>query len=197
MSSSSLVCVAAKKAAEVAAKLELGEAARSLLRPDLTPRQYLDLLIQKGHPGDAVRFLAHALPKPEAVWWAIQCARTATIPPAALPPKQVAALAAAERWLQDPSDDNRRNALPAAQEAGVETPPGMVAIGTFFSGGSLAPASVPSVPPGEHLTAAVVAGAIIQGAYAGDSDKGNERLKAFLTKGIEIAGGSNRWPAKR
>ena len=49
----------------------------------------------------------------------------------------------------------------------------------------------------EFLTAALVAGAIIQGAYAGNSDKGNERLKAFLAKGVEVAGGSNRWPAKR
>lgn len=187
---------ATRKASDVAAKFEIGDPARALLRPDMTPRQFLDLLIQKDQLADAVRFLANALSKSEAVWWGIQCARATAVPPASLPPSQVAALAAAEKWLQDPSEDNRRAAFPAALEAGPPTPAGLVAIGVFYSGGSLAPASVPTVPAGEHLTAAMVAGGIMQAAY-GDAGKAKERLKAFLTKGGEIANGLSRWPPKR
>lgn len=186
---------ATRKASDIAAKVEIGEPARALLRPDMTPRQFLDLLIQKDHLSDAVRFLAGALTKPEGVWWGIQGARATAVFPAALPPGQVAALAAAEKWLQDPSEDNRRAAFPAALEAGVSTPAGLVAIGVFYSGGSLAPASVPTVPAGEHLTAAMIAGAITQAAYS-DASKAKERLKAFLTKGGEVATGLSRWPLK-
>ena len=195
LSTSILAPVVARRAAEIAAKVEIGEPARALLRPDMTPGQFLDLLIQKDHLADAVRFLASALTKFEAVWWGIQSARATAVPPAVLPPKQVAALTAAEKWLQDPSEDNRRAALPAALEAGTPTPGSLVAIGVFYSGGSLAPASVPTVPAGEHLTAAMIAGAVIQAAY-GDADKAKERLKAFLTKGGEIANGLSRWPPR-
>lgn len=188
---------ASRKAADVVASVRMAEPALALLRPEMTPRQYLDILTQKGHIADAVRFLAHAVSKPEAVWWAVQCARSAVLPSAALPPRHAAALSAAEKWLQDPSDDNRRAALLAAQAAGAETPAGLAAIGVFFAGGSLAPPSVPAVPPGEHLTADMVAVSISQAAASGNSTMLMERLAGFLTKGMEIANGASRFPPKK
>lgn len=195
MSSTGLSRVAAKTAAEVCQRFEPGAAARALLRPDLSPRQYLDLLTQKGQLLDAVRFLAHALPKPEAVWWGVQCARAVLGPSPA--PKAAAALVAAEKWLADPSDENRRAALPAAEQAGVDTAAGCAAVGVFFSGGSLGPSALPSIPPAEDLTARVVAGGVIQAATVGEPEKANEKLASCLASGIEVANGMSRWPAKR
>jgi hypothetical protein len=185
-----------RSAAEITEKSSLRERARALLRPDMTPCEYLAALIRDDHLVDAADFLAHMLPKPEAVWWGIQCARSAAASPEDVHPTHIAALAVAEKWLQDPSEQNRRAALSAAQDAGMGRPAGLVAIGVFFSGGSLAPASVPTVPAGEHLTAAMIAGAVIQAAYQ-NCDDGKERLKAFLTKGSEVANGLSRWPPKK
>jgi hypothetical protein len=195
MSSTGLSRVAAKTAAEVCQRFEPGEAARALLRPDLSPRQYLDLLTQKGELLDAVRFLAHALPKPEAVWWGVQCARAALGPTPA--PKAAAALAAAERWLSDPTDENRRASLPAAEQAGVDTAAGCAAVGVFLSGGSLGPPALPPIPPAEDLTARVVAGGVFVAATASELDKAKEKLASCVAKGIEVASGTSRWPAKR
>src|SRR5437868_15322848 len=89
--------VSAKTAAEVCKRFSLQEPAKKLLRDDLTPRQFLDLLLQQKQHLDAVRLLAYALPKQEAVWWACLCART--VAGANPPPKVVAALQAAEKWV--------------------------------------------------------------------------------------------------
>src|SRR5947207_8585656 len=108
MSSESLARISAKSAQELAQSLPLGEPAKKLLRLELTAQQYLDLLVEQKQFVDAVRFLASALPKAEAVWWACQCVRQAA--GSNLSPKHEAAVAAAEKWVKDPSDGNRRAA---------------------------------------------------------------------------------------
>src|SRR5262245_44734732 len=100
------------------------------------PREALDLLEQEQYPR-AVRLLAEALPKREAVWWACQCVRHAGGPELAT--LAVAALRAAEQWAADPSEDNRRAAYTAAQPVGFGTPAGCAALAAFLSGGSLGP----------------------------------------------------------
>src|ERR1700722_16356761 len=96
MSNGGLTKATAKTAAEVCKNFPLGDEAKKLLRDGSTPRQFLDVLVEKQQFPDAVRFLAHALPKREAVWWACLCARQAhgPNPPAPLGP----ALQAAEKW---------------------------------------------------------------------------------------------------
>src|SRR5687768_947309 len=106
---------AAPTAAEVCTHYTLGEEAKKLLRSDLTAVQYLDLLLAGQQHLDAVRFLAHALPKREAVWWACLCARQ--VCGAEAPAPMTAALGAAEKWVAEPSEDHRRAALPAAEAA--------------------------------------------------------------------------------
>ena len=76
MPTGSLAKVTAKTAVEVCRLFEPSEAARGLLKPNLTPAQFLDALLDHQHPVDAVKFLAQALPKREAVWWTVQCVRT-------------------------------------------------------------------------------------------------------------------------
>src|SRR3989442_581350 len=98
--SSGLAKETAKTAAEVCKHFPLGEEAKKLLNDSLPPAQFLDTLIAKQQFPDAVRFLAHALPKREAVWWACQCARA--VAGAELPPKIAAALQIAEKWVADP-----------------------------------------------------------------------------------------------
>ena len=121
----------------------------------MTPRQYLDLLVERQLHADAVQFLAHALPKREAVWWACLCARPVLGPEP--PPAAAAALEAARAWVIDPRDEKRRATFPAAEAAEIGTPAGCAAAAAYFSGGSLAPANLPAVAPAEHLTAHLVA----------------------------------------
>jgi len=87
-----LARVAARTAAEVCDRYPAEEAARPLLSEDLTPREYVGLLLAGRHYPEAVRFLAHALPKREAVWWACRCVRL--VLGADAPPAGCAAVAA-------------------------------------------------------------------------------------------------------
>ena len=135
---------AVRTAAEACSQIQLGAPPRSAARRHGAAR-FLDALIAAGHLPDALRFLAAALPKREAVWWACVCARQGY--GAVVPSPAGAALQAAERWVADPSDANRRAAHPAAEAAGVGTPAGAAAIGVFLSGGSLAPVNLPACRP--------------------------------------------------
>jgi hypothetical protein len=189
MSNGGLTQVSDRTAAEVCRRFQLGEEAAKLLRDDLTPWQYLDLLLQKQQYLDATRFLAHALPKREAVRWACLCARdvSGTNPP----PQIAAALQAAERWVADPSEDNRCATMPAAEAAAFSTPAGCAAVAAFWSGGSLGPPNVPVIPPGEHLTAHAVASTIILAAVLMEPEKAAEKYRKFLAQGLDVAHGTH------
>src|SRR5436190_19964842 len=102
-------------AAEICSHVLVEKPARKLLRHDQTALDYIDVLTEHGHFGDATRIVAHLLPPREAVWWACQCARQAADP--SPPPEWSAALEAAEKWVTDLSEESRRAAQKAAQEA--------------------------------------------------------------------------------
>src|SRR5581483_7205956 len=144
-----LTKVAAKTAAEICAHFELGEQAKKLPQTGLSPAPFLEKLISERHFPDAIRFLAFALPKREAIWWAARCARS--VAATGLPPEQQAALQIAERWCVAPSEELRRSAMEASEKAQLKSPAGCAALAVFFSGGSLAPPNVPAVPPAEDL----------------------------------------------
>jgi hypothetical protein len=189
--SNGLVKVTAKTAAEVCKHFPLGEEAKKLLRDAMTPAQFLDALIEKQQFPDAVRFLAHALPKREGVWWACLCSRS--VAGSSPPPKIAAALQTAEKWVMDPSEENRRAGMPAAEAAELKTPAGCAAMAAFWSGGSLAPPNVPVVPPGEYLTAHGVAGAVMLAAVQSEPEKAPDKYRKFLAQGLEVAKGTQRW----
>jgi hypothetical protein len=178
-------------AAEVWERAGLGDAARGLRHEGLTPRQYLDRLVQGHLHADAIRFLAYTLPKREAVWWACLCVDRILGPG---PPPLAAALAVARAWVIEPSDDNRRAALPAAEAAEVGTPAGCAAAAAYFSGGSLARPELPAVAPGEHITAHLVASALMLAAVIRQPEKSVEKLASFLQLGREVASGQHLWP---
>jgi hypothetical protein len=190
-SNSILNKVTARTAAEVCKRFQLGEEAGSLLHEQSTPEAFLEALLEMEHFIDATRFLAHALPKREAVWWACLCSRQAHV--ASTPPVIAAALLAAEKWVADPKEEHRRAAFAAAEAAGFGTPAGCAAVAAFWSSGSLGPPDVAAIPPGEHLTGRGVANAIMLAAVMAEPEKAADKNRTFLALGIDVAKGTNRW----
>ena len=173
------------KTADVAAVAELTEEATGLLRPEIAPQDYVSLLMSKKLYADAVRFVAHALPKREAVWWGWVCAKRAA--GADPPPKIKASLEATEKWIAQPDDESGRTAMAAAKEAKTTTAAGCAGMAAFFSGSSLGPSHVPPIPPGEFLTAKAVSGAVI---YSGSGQRSGERARPvseLCVAGREVA----------
>jgi len=186
-----LVRITAKTAVEAAKGLALSDEARPLLKEGLTPQQFLAALEAGGHYPDAFRFLARALPKREAVFWAESAARESA---GAKPPEPIAkALAAVHKWVLDPNEENRRANQAAYEAAEPGTPAGCAALAAFWSGGSLAPRDLPVVPPPEHLTAHGVASSVLLAAVEKDPAKVAERYKAILAQGLAVASGKLKW----
>ncbi len=141
---------------------------------------------------DAVAFLAHALPRREAVWWAFTCARAAA---GETPEPAVgAALEAARAWITQPTEANRRAAFQAAEAVGLDTPAGAVAAAAFLSGQTLGPEDGPPVPPDQHAGAKVIVGAIALAALALAPDEDPApAMKEFLGRGLELAERVQLW----
>lgn len=181
-----------RPAAEVHDRAAPGDEARALLAEGMTVRAYLSAMAGNGLHADAVKFLAHALPRREAVWWACLIAAEAMGPEP--PPEAAAALEAARDWVIDPKDERRRATFPAAQAAGMGTPAGCAAAAAYFSGGSLAPPDLPVVAPPEHITGQMAACALVLSAVIKEPQKAPEKYAAFLRIGLEVAAGQRPWP---
>lgn len=182
--------VAAPTAAAVCEDVRLDEETDDIDQ-GLPPREFLAQLRERGCLIDAVRFLAHALPKREAVGWAWECVRLGLGPSS--DPADLAATAAAEAWLREPNENRRQATMPAAEATGFESPAGLVAMAASFSGGSLTPPEFEPVPPGELLTAQAATAAILAAAVENDPPDPDERHAQFLDLGQAVAAGQLTW----
>lgn len=178
-----------KKPGEICALFALSDEGRAALDPALAPHDFVGRLCAGELFPDAVRFLAHGLPKREAVWWACLAARAALAADA--PPAQIEAVTAAEAWVYKPEEENRRAAMARAEAAGFDNPASWAAVAAFWSGGSLAPPEAPVVPPGDTLTAGAVAGAVLLGAVQREPERAPEKYRRFIAQGLDIARGGN------
>ncbi|EGI55433.1 hypothetical protein SUS17_1801 [Sphingomonas sp. S17] len=120
---------------------------------------HYDALRAANRRSAALDYLAHALPRLEAIGWAARVVSDAARrdPP---PPRRRHALDVALRWLDAPSEEHRRAAGDAADVIPRPVPERLLASAVFFSGGSIAAPGQPAVPPPEHVPARYVAGAI-------------------------------------
>ena len=180
-----------EKAREVCSLLGLDVSASPLLREGMTAEEFLAALIEQGQLTDAVTFMSCALPKREALWWAYLCAHQSATP--AVSATDAAALNAAARWVRDPSEENRRAAMPAAEATEYATPSGLVALGTFFSGGSMAPPDVDPVPPQPEFTARSVCRAVMLAAVITEPEQADAKYRSFLQTGLDVARRKLRW----
>ncbi len=172
---------------EICKTVELGEEARQLLQNAVLPAEFLQQLLDNELYPDAVRFLATALPKREATWWACQCARNnlKDTPSAA----DVKAIELAEAWVYKPVDENRLPTMSSATETKFNTAAGWAAIAAFWSGGNISPVLNSTVEPAEDLFAKAVVGAVMLAAVQDDANKIKFNYQVLLKKGIDIACG--------
>lgn len=185
--------VNARTAAEICQTLKLPEAAQPLLEGEPTPPQFLERLVHQGELLAALRFLAHALPRREAVWWACLCQDLAA--GTNLPAPEQPALLAAVRWVLEPTEGNRRLARALGRAAGPITAAGSIALAAFASGGSLNPPDQPIKPPPPTMTARGVSRAILRLVGLVDAGSQDVVVRQFLALGTGIASGNYRWQA--
>lgn len=156
-----------KLAAEVIKAGVLSDQAHALLKPDHTPRDFFNVLQTEPELAeDAIRFLAAALPKREAVWWAIRCVRSAHVPAGPVAPEAVKAIAASDAWVKEPTEARRRACGEAASTADYGTTAGCLAAAAYWSGGTFAPPCPIAGPSCDDFTATATSAAVLLAAAA-------------------------------
>jgi hypothetical protein len=176
-------------ASHICEGIDLSDQASALLEDNPTVVNYLQELIILEFYLDAVRFLAHALPKREATWWACLCARNEWTEKT--PTNEIKAVELAEAWVYEPTEDNRVLILPVTEELTYKTAASWAAIAAFWSGDDISPVPQAVIPPPEKLYAKAVIGAVLLSAVQGSPSNVNENYQLFLQQGINIANGGN------
>jgi hypothetical protein len=182
--------VVAEKASEITRHFELQEEFQPALDDDLPPGEFFQALMDNKHYHDAVTFLAHAIPSREAVWWACVCARyhmeDADV-------KYQLGLKAAEAWVYDPSEENRRVCEKYAEEGDYATPASWACAAAFWSTGSITAADAPIMEAPPYIYAHAVTGSIVMavGWKQPDPEVVEERYQTYLKHGLNIANGGN------
>ena len=122
---------------------------------DEPPLDFLQGLIARPHRFDAIAYAAALLPRREAVWWGCRCLH------ALGDGKPDEALAAAEAWVRDPDDPQRRAALALGESGDRRSASAWLALAAGVSGGNVAPEGAPPRRPEPYMTAVAVKAAVI------------------------------------
>lgn len=185
---SELAKISARQASEILPRFELtDDAAEFADKGQLAPLEFIKQLVQKNLFFDAVKFLAHALPKREAIWWACLAVKKSLPDPAPAP--QLAALNAAEQWAIAPSEEKRLLAKAWSEKTGQKSAASWAATAAFWSGGSIAKPGEPDMMPPPYLYAHAVAGSISMAAFDVNKDNAAEPFKLFIRQGLDLAAG--------
>ncbi len=96
----------------------------------------------RARPSTALVFLAHLLPRREAVWWGCQCV-SAVLGAAA----KDEGLRLALLWVRDPDETLRREALAFSQAGDLRAATSWLARAAGYSGGSISAPDQPPTPP--------------------------------------------------
>lgn len=181
----------------ICSRFKLSDNAVSLLEDNIDSVQFLNSLIDKEFYTDAVNFMAHGLPKREAIWWGYLAAKNADGNSKVSEVQE--ALRLIKDWVYHPKEPLRRDAESLSEKLEFKTAVGWSLVSVFWSGGSICAEHLPSVLPHEFLYAKGVAGAIMLAAVLSSTEQKGELVgktvssnyRYFLKQGIDIANGGN------
>jgi uncharacterized protein DUF6931 len=153
---------------------------------DSPPLDYARRLLASDRPAQAIPFIAHLLPRREAVWWARQCVGAILGPRA-----EDKALSAAEAWVRAPEEDNRRAALAIGAAGDQRIATTWLALAAGWSGGSLVAPEHKPMPPQPSACANAANAAIILAITAQDPPAIRRWIRACAEAGLRFADGGD------
>ena len=166
--------------------LELDEDALGVPLDGMTRETLLDALIAAGQFEAAARVRAQFLSPREAIWWGGCCLRELGVD--FMSGAQQAATAAADAWLLNGSEENRRAAEAAARDGGYAGPGALLAAAAFWTGDNLGPPeSVQPIPPDPRLVGKGVCASLLMATVSPDARHAVERWQLFLKLGRDVA----------
>src|SRR5260370_11775958 len=144
---------------------------------DCAPLDYARRLLASPQPVDAIVFIAHLLPRREAVWWARQCVVAILGAAAEADP----ATRAADAWVRAPEEETRRAALEIAAAGDESRAATWLARAAALSGGSRTAPDQEPRPPQPSACAQAANAPIILAICAGQGQAIPPRIHASPT----------------
>ena len=149
------------------------------------PLDFARKLLVRGRRFDAIIYIACLLPRREAVWWGCQCVRTLR------GNKTDDALVAAEAWVRDPDDAQRRAAMEIGASSDASVPTTFLAWAAGYSGGSISAEGSMPVAASPDATALNVKAALILALVEHPPAGTASWMKACVEAGIRFADGGD------
>lgn len=179
----------------IAIRAALEEDVQPIVDAAATPGALVDALLADDKGPEAIRCVAGALPSREGVWWAWVSARhtAQTVHGDNLPAPMRSTLQALEQWINAPDDEARRTVWAAGEAEGLSTPAGAAAAAAFLSGGSIAPAGTPNVPPPPGVSGTLVSTAVGLAVATAPPEMMAELYDAYVKQGVAIVEQLGGW----
>jgi len=177
----------AASASEVCARLYLDKAVLALLQPAMSPREFVDALVDNKKYLPAIDFIAHALPAREAIWWG--CLSLQRTSGDKLEPWERRGLRLTVQWVLQPSEFNRAATKQPADVLGPASAAGNLAAAASQTGGSVGPPQGPPIPPSPFAPARAVAIAVKVASTKCAPPEIQPTQRALIDLGMGIAEG--------
>jgi len=187
MNDSPLINVTAATATEICAWLYLDKAARQLLQPAMSPRAFVDALVERKQYLAAIDFLAHALPARAAIWWG--CLSLQRTCGDKLEPWERRAFRITVQWVLQPDEYTRAAAKQPADVLGPASAAGNLAAAANQTGGSVGLPQGPPIPPSPFAPARAVAIAIKVASTKCEPREIQTTQRSLIQLGLAIAEG--------
>jgi hypothetical protein len=111
----------------------------------MSPRGFVDALVEKGQYLAGIDFMAHVLPSREAIWWGCLCLHHTC--GSKLEPWERRAYRLTVQWVLQPTEANRAATKQPAEVLGPASAAGNLAAAANQTGGSVGPPDGPPIPP--------------------------------------------------
>ena len=177
----------ASRASQITSRYELDEEIEPLLTDDTTPAELIGLLMDKKEFVECVRFIAHGLPKREAVWWACLASRSTHTPETE--PLRQQTLKITEAWVRQPTEELRQQAEKLARKCKHKTPESWAATAAFWSAGSILDSEDHPMPAPPFLYAHGVSGAVGLAAVGPSEEEIHSNYLRLISQGLDLASG--------
>lgn len=154
---------------------------------DHTSIAFIEALAESATPEEAITYCAYVLPRRFSVWWGHECLKRIE---EVLDEQDLEMLALAAKWVSDPNEHSRYDAMDTAMDCSVKTPGVWIALGAGWSSGSMAGPDLPPVPPPPFLTARAVNAGILSALARLDIADRDDSLQRFVRMAKMLTEGS-------
>lgn len=146
------------------------------------PTALIQALMSQQRHSDAIQAVAWILPRPDGLQWAIECTERLTTETTT---EDQTAIAAARKWLDDPTPENAAAAEQVVQEVGTDRPSGWLAQAVHWCSDDIAGSDQIKVPPPPPLFSAAIKGALVNLAFACRPDDPVSVFEKCLTDALQ------------